>query len=77
MQRHLEVTVFHMKATSKRVVETVVVGKVAAPLSNEEPHVIALEAVPVIAIHNFWASTGVPDKLVVNEVMSTVWAVKE
>jgi hypothetical protein len=48
----------------------VVVGRATVEASNEAPHVIALAAVPVIEIINFCPSVGVPDKLVVNEVIS-------
>lgn len=47
-QRHLVVAVFHTNPTSKRFVDTVVVGKVAVDDSKEAPHVIALAAVPTI-----------------------------
>ena len=66
-----------MKPTSKRLVDTVVVGKVTVEASNEDPQVIARAPVPVIEIHNVWASVGVPDKFVVNEVISAVCAVSE
>ena len=39
--------------------------------SKLAPQVIALAAVPVIAIHNVCASVGVPERLVVNEVMAS------
>jgi hypothetical protein len=72
------VTVFHINPTSNLVEITVVVGNAAAPASNDAPQVIAL-AVPlsVIAIHNFCPSVGVPDKLVVNEVIAAANAVIE
>lgn len=41
------------------------------------PQVIARAAVPVIAIHRVWAWVGVPDKLVVIDVMASVCAVIE
>ena len=71
IQRHLEVTAFHTNRTSSRWVVVVVVGKATAPASNDEPHVIARAAVPVIAICNLWSVVGVPDRFVVNEVIST------
>lgn len=63
---------FQTKPTSKRLVDTVVVGKATVDASKLEPHVIARAAVPVIAIHNVCPSVGVPDRFVVNEVISTV-----
>ena len=70
IQRHLEVTAFHTNRTSSRWVVTVVVGR-GTRASNDEPHVIARAAVPVIAICNLWSVVGVPDRFVVNEVIST------
>ena len=52
MHLHLEVATFHTKPTSNRAVVTVVVGSATVLASNEAPQVIALAAVPVIAIHN-------------------------
>ena len=60
---------------SRRFVDTVVDGRVTVEDSYPVPHVIARAAVPVIAIHNFWPLVGVPDRFVVNDVMSTVCAV--
>jgi hypothetical protein len=73
----LLVTLFQINATSNLAVVTVVVGKVIVELSKLAPQVIALAAVPVIAIHNVCPSVGVPLKLVVKDVMSTVCAVNE
>lgn len=55
---------------------TVVVGKATPFASNEAPQAIAL-AVPLslILIISFWKLVGVPDKLVVIEVMSVARAV--
>jgi hypothetical protein len=72
MQRHFEDTEFHTNPTSNRCVPVVVVGSATAPASNEEPHEIVLAAVPVMAIHNFWKFVGVPDRLVVIDVMFDV-----
>lgn len=72
MQRHLEVSVFQKNPTSKRVVEEVVVGRVTVLLSKELPHVKAIDVVPVIEIRSVSPSTGVPVKLVVNEVIAAV-----
>lgn len=47
---HLLVTVFHTKPTSNLAVVTVVVGRATVEASKEAPHVMALAAVPVIAI---------------------------
>ena len=76
-QRHLLVTVFQTNPTSSRAVVTVVVGRAIVLASKDAPHVIARAAVPVIAIHNVCPSVGVPDKFVVNDVMSAVCAVSE
>ena len=54
----------------------VVVGS-GTPASNDDPHVIALVAVPVIAIRSLCASVGVPERLVVIDVISTARAVIE
>ena len=51
MQRHFDVTEFQTKPTSSRAVVTVVVGKAIVLASNDAPQVIALAAVPVMAIH--------------------------
>jgi hypothetical protein len=67
---HLLVTVFHMKPTSRRLVETVVVGKILMLDSKDVPHVIALAPVPVIEIISVCPSVGVPDRPEVNEVIS-------
>ena len=72
MQRHLEVAEFHTKPTSRRLVVTVVVGSATVEASKLAPQVIALAAVPVMAIQRVCPSVGVPDKFVVNEVISTV-----
>lgn len=77
MQRHLLVTLFQTNNTSRRCVVTVVVGSVTGPLSKDVPQVIALAPVPVIASSNLCPSVGVPERLVVNDVISTVWAVIE
>ena len=78
MQRHLLVTVFQINPISKRVVPLVVVGSGSfVDASNEEPHVIALVAVPVMAIQSVCPSVGVPERLVVMDVMSTASAVME
>ena len=50
---------------------TVVVGNATVDASKDPPHVIAIAPVPVMEIHSFWPFTGVPDKLVENEVMAT------
>jgi len=71
------VTEFQIKPTSSLVVVTVVVGNATEPFSNDAPHVIARAAVPVIAIHNFCASVGVPLRFVVIDVISTACAVSE
>ena len=62
---------FHTNKTSSLAVVTVVVGKATVDASKLAPHVIALAAVPVIAICSSCLSVGVPDKLVVNDVIST------
>ena len=72
MHRNLLLTAFHMNPTSNRCVVVVVVGKAAGPASKDAPHVIALAAVPVTEIINFCASVGVPERLVVNDVISAV-----
>ena len=61
--------------TVKVLVLVVVVGSVTVVLTNEEPQVIALAAVPVICISRISPSFGVPDKLVVKEVISAACAV--
>ena len=66
-----------MNPTSKRFVDTVVVGNATVLASNEDPQVIALAAVPVIAIHNVCPSVGVPERFVVKLVMSSACAVIE
>jgi hypothetical protein len=67
--------VFQIKPTSNLLVETVVVGSATVDASKDAPQVIAMAAVPVIAINNFCPSTGVPERLVVKDVISTVCAV--
>lgn len=57
---------------------TVVVGKGAlAEASKDAPQVIALAAVPVIAIQSLCPSVGVPERLVVMDVISAAKAVIE
>ena len=70
-QRHVEVATLHTKPTSRRLVETVDVGRVTVDDEKDAPHVIAMAVVPVIAIQSFWPLTGVPVRFVVNEVMAT------
>jgi hypothetical protein len=70
-QRHLLVATFQTNPTSRRLVVTVVVGNATVDASKDPPHVIAIAPVPVMEIHSFWPFTGVPDKLVENEVMAT------
>jgi hypothetical protein len=53
MQRHLDVATFHIKPMSRRLVPTVVVGKVTDDDSKDAPHESAIPVVPVIAIDNF------------------------
>ena len=74
-QRHLEVSVFQKKPTSRRVVVTVVVGRVAVEDSKEAPQVRATAPVPVIEIRRVSPSTGVPVRPEVNDVMAAVWLV--
>lgn len=57
---------------SSRVVPLVVVGSVKSEDSNEAPHVMATEAVPVTEMRNVSPSTGVPVRFVVNEVIAAV-----
>jgi hypothetical protein len=71
-QRHLLDTLFQQNPTSSLSVETVVVGRVTVDDSNEAPQVIARVAVPVIEIQSRWLFVGVPERFVVNEVMSAV-----
>jgi hypothetical protein len=52
-------------------------GNAIVEASNEAPQVIVLAAVPVIAIHNICPFVGVPDKLVVIDVMFPARAVIE
>lgn len=54
---------------------TVVVGRATVEASKEDPQVIPRAAVPVISMIRFCPWLGVPDKFVVNDVMSAVWAV--
>ena len=49
-----------MNWQSSRAVVTVVVGNATVLASNAAPQVIPRAAVPVIAIHNDWPSTGWP-----------------
>ena len=71
MHRHLDVAVFHLKKASSLVEITVVVGNDADPASNDAPHVMA-RAVPlsVKSIDNESPSTGVPERLVVIDVIA-------
>jgi len=69
MQRQIEPV--QMNPTSRRLVDTVVVGRATVEASKEAPQVMARAAVPVIAIHKVWPVVGVPDRFVVNDVMST------
>jgi hypothetical protein len=71
-QRQSEVARLYTKPTSKRAVPVVVVGNAMVDASNNAPHVIAIEVVPVIEIHSFCPLTGVPVRLVVNDVIATV-----
>ena len=57
---------------SRRVVETVVVGRATAPASNEVPNVRPTAPVPVTEIRSLSPSTGVPVRFVVNEVIAAV-----
>lgn len=66
---------FQKKPMSRRVVETVVVGKVAVEDSNEVPQVRATAVVPVIEMRRVSPSTGVPVRPEVNDVMAVVWLV--
>lgn len=54
----------------------VVVGRATPFASNEAPHVIA-RAVPLslILMRSFWKLVGVPERLVVNDVISAANAV--
>lgn len=62
-----------MNPTMWVFVLTVVVGNVADPEEmNEEPQVIARAAVPLMRISSFCPSVGVPDRLVVIDVMASV-----
>jgi hypothetical protein len=71
MQRHLDVATFQVKATSRRVEMTVVVGNATVDASNDAPQVIA-RAVPlsVNEIQSVSPFTGVPLKLVVMLVIA-------
>ena len=71
-QRHKEVSVFQKNPTSKRLVETVVVGSVTVDDSKEAPHVRAIAVVPVIDTLKVSPSTGVPVRFVVNDVIAAV-----
>jgi hypothetical protein len=68
---HFEVTVFHTNPTSRRVEITVVVGSGTVDASKLAPQVMAL-AVPlsVMSILSVSPSTGVPVRLVVNDVIA-------
>lgn len=69
---------FHLSKTSKVAVPDVVVGRITVEDSNEAvPHVIARVAVPVIETASISQLLGVPDRLVVKEVISVDWAVSE
>lgn len=70
-------TVFHIKPTSNLFVVTVVVGSATVLASKLAHHVIARAPVPVIAIMRVCHSVGVPERFVVNEVISTACAVSE
>lgn len=76
MQRQTDA--FQMKPTSSRVDITVVVGRATVEAWNDAPQVIA-RAVPlsVIAIQSVCPSVGVPDRLVVKEVIAAARAVIE
>ena len=52
-----------------------VVGREDDPFSKDVPHVIDLVAVGVITIQSVCHSAGVPERLVVNDVISTANAV--
>lgn len=75
IHRHLLVVVFHIKPTSSLSVDTVVVGSATVLASKLAHHVIALAHVPVIEIINVCHSVGVPERLVVKEVIATACAV--
>lgn len=75
MQRHLLDSVFHTKPTSRRVVDTVVVGNATVLDSNDDPQVMATALVPVIETRNKSPSTGEPLSPDVNEVIAVVWLV--
>ncbi len=62
---------------SSLFVLTVVVGRATVLASKLAHHVIALVPVPVMAIQSVCPPVGVPDRLVVKEVISTVCAVSE
>lgn len=68
----MDVAVFHRNATASIAVPTVVVGNATVLASKLAPHVIAIAPVPVISMIRNWLSVGVPDKLVVNEVIVAV-----
>jgi hypothetical protein len=72
MQRHFDVTPFQIKPTDSFAVPLVVVGNATVLASNDDPHVIARLAVPVISMMSFWPSVGVPDRFVVIDVMAAV-----
>jgi len=75
MQRHFDPV--HSTNVSKRVVPTVVSGKVAAPFSKLAPHAIVIVPVAVIAIRSCCISVGVPLRLDVKLVMFPACAVSE
>jgi hypothetical protein len=74
----LLVAAFQTKRTSRRAEATVVVGRETVEDSNDEPQVIDW-ALPlsVIASQRVCPSVGVPDRLVVMEVMAVASAVIE
>jgi hypothetical protein len=69
-QRHADVATFHTKPTSRRIPDKVFTGKNTVDDSKDAPQVMLIRSVDVIEIHNFCPLVGVPDKLVVNEVIS-------
>ncbi len=74
--RHLEVLLFQMKPTSMRVETVVAVGNAIVLASNELPQVMVREVpLSVMVIQSVWPLIGVPDRLVVNEVMFVARAV--
>jgi hypothetical protein len=61
-----------MKPISSRAVVTVVVGRAIVDDSKDVPHVRATAAVPVTEILSTSPSTGVPERLEVNDVIAAV-----